>query len=201
MEARNDGPAHRLVNHQLWKILSGTPRHTARTGRRGPRQRVGSRVKFRRRARHDRTKTQARVDRSLHPERRRHDQSRQTRLRQFLDVNILELEETRRTDPLAIALSAVVLQPDRSLRSDAGELGVLDNRLPVQHDGNPVASARDHVPIPFSDGFVGLGAGRHRRANVRGLFRIVAISVKLARPDRSAPDIHLIFPRTAQQDS
>jgi hypothetical protein len=36
---------------------------------------------------------------------------------------------------------------------------------------------------------------------VRGLFRIVAISVKLARPDRSAPDIHLIFPRTAQQDS
>src|SRR3954447_19111139 len=65
---------------------------------------------------------------------------------EFLDEQVGELERV-----------AVMLEADRAAGREAGELRVVDDRLAVEDDRQPVPPERDHEPVPLAGGLVGLG--------------------------------------------
>src|SRR3712207_3155898 len=79
---------------------------------------------------------------------------------EFLHVDVLELEEGRGAVPFAVAaFAAVVLEAYGAGLFDAGELGVVDDFLAVEDDGDSVALAGDLEAVPLTDGVVGLVFG------------------------------------------
>ena len=64
---------------------------------------------------------------------------------EFFDEEVRELDRV-----------AVVLEGDRAARRHAGQLGVLDHRLAVQDDRQPVALHGDDEAVPLAERLVGL---------------------------------------------
>ena len=85
-----------------------------------------------------------------------------------MEVDVLELNQTGRAGPFSVALAAVMLKSDRALVGDPGQLGLVQNRLAVQHDSYAVSHQRDLEPVPLAHGIVGLRARRDPGSNLRG---------------------------------
>src|SRR5687768_13362969 len=91
------------------------------------------------------------------------------RLLQFPDEDVGELDRV-----------AVVLQGDLPAGGNVGKLGVLDDRLPVEDDGQAVALHRDDEAVPLAERSVGLELGRDAGTNLGRLVRVRAVAVHLA---------------------
>src|SRR5688572_11778200 len=112
---------------------------------------------------------------------------------QFLDEDILKLHQGRRAVPFAVAFAAVMLKPDATTRRQARHFGATDDRLAVQHHGYRLPAHGYFITIPFTDRFVRLRAWCHRCAQFRWCITVRPDAVHLARTDRPAPDVHLMF--------
>src|SRR4051812_22453696 len=84
-----------------------------------------------------------------------------TALLQFLDVNILELDQAGRSDPAALlVLRAMVLEGEPPAVREVGDGRPRDDGLPVQLDLDRLPLDGDLEMVPLAHRLVGLGTRR-----------------------------------------
>src|SRR5689334_22223803 len=118
------------------------------------------------------------------------DSSCEIRLVEFPDQQVRELNRV-----------AVIFQSDGGASGQIWRPGVLNHRLSIQHNREPIAAHRDDESIPFAERLVGLFPWCCSGTNGRRLVRIGAIAPNFAGTNGPAPDVRLSRANTSQADS
>ncbi len=70
----------------------------------------------------------------------------------------------------------MMLQSNRTLTRNSGELGIVDDKLVIERDRQSITYHYDSKRIPFANRAIGLDLRRHTRANFFGQGWIGAIA-------------------------